>query len=122
MAVNTTIQFEMGDGSVLRMTLAYRLIKRLHGVNKSLYERYNKVMSNGPKDELDSLTVLYAAYICACIQDGCIDCTMSEDEFIDSMTNDREAVNMAVMELVYPKKAEAFKKRLAAAEESQNQA
>ncbi|MGN0301595.1 MAG: hypothetical protein ACI4BI_01805 [Anaerotardibacter sp.] len=119
MAKNTVIKFEMDDESKVKLTLAYKYVIQLRGINRELYENYNKVMIKGPKEEIDNITVLYAAYMCGCISEKKADSAMSWDEFIDILPCDREAVNMAVMELVYPKKAKAFAKRLADAEANQ---
>jgi hypothetical protein len=103
-ALATRYNFEFYDGSTCEMTLAFILLKRLSSKNKSLYERCQKVMAHGAKDELDTLTVLYTAYICANMDD---ESPMSEDEFIEKCGCDRQAIMRALQELTTAKKQKA---------------
>ena len=103
-ALSTGYTFEFEDGSTCQMSLSFIRLKRLAGKNKALYERHQKVMVNGGKDELDTLTVLYAAYVCANIDS---DDLMTEDEFLEKCGSDRVAVNTALEALTNPKKRQA---------------
>lgn len=103
-ALATRYNFEFYDGSTCEMTLAFILLKKLSSKNKTLYDRYNKIMANGGKDEFDTLTVLYAAYVCANIDSENL---MSEDEFIEKCGCDRWALNDALQSLTNPKKRKA---------------
>jgi hypothetical protein len=103
-ALATGYTFEFEDGSTCQMCLSFIRLKRLASKNKSLYERHQKVMMNGSKDELDTLTVLYAAYVCANM-DG--DNLMTEDEFLEKCGSDRVIVNEALGALTNPKKRQA---------------
>lgn len=100
----TGYNFEFFDGTSCTMTLSFIRLKRLSGKNRSLYERCQKVMANGAKDEFDTLAVLYAAYVCANMDDGEL---MSEDEFIEKCGWDRQAVMTALKALTGPKKPAA---------------
>lgn len=101
-ALNTTCEFELADGSKVKMTLAFYALYQLKAKNKSLYERYNKIMVNGPQEELDNVVILYTAYLCANMAnfEGC----MSEVEFMQNMSNDRMQVKETLENLVSAKK------------------
>lgn len=104
--LNTTYDFELADGSVVELTLAFYKLYQLRSKNKALYERYNKIMSNNAKggvvEELDTIAVLYTAYVCANMSK---DELMNEEEFMMLCGSDRVAVNNAVEHLITPKKA-----------------
>lgn len=103
-ALATTYEFEFYDGSTCRMTLAFIKLKMLSSKNRNLYDRCNKVMANGGKDEFDTLTVLYTAYVCANMDS---DNLMTEDEFIEMCGCDRKALMDALTALTTPKKMRA---------------
>ena len=103
-ALTTGYTFEFEDGSTCQMCLSFIRLKRLAGKNRSLYERHQKVMMNGSKDELDTLTVLYAAYVCANLDS---DDLMSEEEFLEKCGSDRIVVNNALGALTNPKNRKA---------------
>lgn len=105
--LNTTYDFELVDGSTTKLTLAFYALLQLKSRNKSLYERYNKCIveqTRGNYDDLDNITVLYAAYVCAHLNDSEV---MSEEEFIMMCGSDREAVGLAIGALLAPKKQKA---------------
>lgn len=103
-ALTTGYTFEFEDGGTCQMSLSFIRLKRLAGKNKALYDRHQKVMMNGSKDELDTLTVLYAAYVCANLDSEDL---MTEEEFIERCGSDRVAVNEALGALTNPKKRQA---------------
>lgn len=96
--INTTIEFELVDGTVVPMTLTFYAIYQLKSKNKALYDRYNKIMTKGAQDELDMITVLYTAYCCANAE------PMDEEDFIYALGCDRKAVVDAMKKLTQPKK------------------
>lgn len=100
--MNTTIDFEFCDGTKAKMTLTFYALYQLKAKNKSLYERYNRVMTN-PKatDELDMITVVYTAYVCANMSEENL---MTEEEFMMKCGSDRIAIRDAVQSLTQPKK------------------
>lgn len=104
--LNTTYDFELADGSIVELTLAFYKLYQLRSKNKALYERYNKIMSKNAKggdvDELDTISVLYTAYVCANDGKGEL---MAEETFMQLCGSDRVAVNKAVEHLITPKKA-----------------
>jgi hypothetical protein len=108
--MNTKYVFEFEDGTTAEMTLAFYALYMLKSKNKSLYERYNQTMSRmgnqkpNEYDELDAITILYAAYVCANLDAENI---MSEEEFMYQCGSDRMAVANAVRALTQPKKTKA---------------
>ena len=100
-ALATKHEFEFADGTKVNMTLAFIKLKMLAAKDKRLYDRYMKIMSVGGKDEFDTLTVLYAAYVCANLDEENL---LTEDEFIEKCGTDRYAVNEAMQVMTNPKK------------------
>lgn len=103
-ALATKYEFEFYDETTCQMTLAFILLKKLSSKNKNLYERCQKIMANGGKDEFDTLTVLYTAYVCANMDS---DNLLTEDEFIEKCGCDRQALMDALTALTNPKKLKA---------------
>lgn len=102
--LNTHYTFEFCDGSTCKMTLQFYALYQLKSKNKGLYERYNKIINaqaKGEADELEMITLLYVAYICALSGD---ETPMSEEDFMILCGSDRMAVGRAVEALVKPKK------------------
>ena len=104
-ALSTIYKFEFQDGETCDMTLSFIRLKKLSSKNKSLYDRQQKIMGNGGKDEFDMLTVLYAAYVCANMDSD--EPLMSEDDFIEKCGSDRPALVEAMQALTNPKKRRA---------------
>ena len=100
----TRYTFEFYDGTTCEMTLTFMALKKLAGKNKKAYEACQKVMTNGPKDELDMLDVLYAGYLCANMSNENL---LTEDEFIEKCGCDRFAVADAFNTMTNPKKRKA---------------
>ena len=98
---NTIIEFELYDGTSVPLTLAFYALYQLKAKNKSLYERYMKIMQKTTTDELEMITVLYTAYACANLGSEIMD----EEEFMMQCGSDRLAIISAYRELTQPKKA-----------------
>lgn len=103
---NTIVEMEMADGSTVKLTLAYRYLIQLSGINPKVYKEYNAVFSKtaSQREEIDNVTMLYAAYLCAQIQEGTVEDAMSWDDFIDTLSLDREITGRAVIALIAPKR------------------
>lgn len=99
---NTYHEFPFEDGDSVKMTLAYYFLYQLKNVNKGVYDRYNQIMTKGVKEEIEMITVLYAAYLCANITDA-QNC-MSEEAFMIKCGSDRFAVRAAFEKLTRAKK------------------
>lgn len=101
--------FEFYDGTTCEMSLAFIQLKRLAHKNPNLYKRYQATMNKGNSaDELDMLSVLYAAYICANFDNDNI---LTEDEFIEKCGTDRFAIRDAMEAMTNPKKRKASESR-----------
>lgn len=106
--MNTKYTFTFEDGTTAELTLAFYALYMLKAKNKSLYERYGGAMArmgnqkNERFDELDAITILYTAYVCANLDE--FESLMSEEEFIVKCGSDRIAVANAVRDLTQPKK------------------
>ena len=98
--MNTTVKFELNDGTVTDLTLTYYALYQMKAKNEGLYKRYNRIMTNGMTEELEMITVLYTAYVCAHLHDESI---MTEEEFMMGCGCDRKAVAEAVKKLTAPK-------------------
>ena len=105
-ANNTVVELEMDDGSVVRLTLAYRYLMQLSAKNRAAYDEYNASWrkKEEKRDEFDNLRFIYTGYLCAAIMDGTFDDTMTWQQFLDAAPIDREAVGMALMGLIAPKR------------------
>lgn len=97
-------EFEFQDGDKCQMSLSFIRLKRLASKRKDLSDRYHNVMIKGTKSELDVLTVLYTAYVCANMES---DALMSEDDFIERCGEDHVIIFEAFDALTNPKKRKA---------------
>lgn len=97
-------EFEFQDGEKCQMSLSFIRLKRLASKRKDLSDRYNNIMLKGTKSELDVLTVLYTAYLCANMEH---DDLMTEDEFIEKCGDDHVIIYEALDALTNPKKRKA---------------
>ena len=99
---NTFVEFEFEDGEKTELTLAFYLVYKLKAKNPNVYEKYSKIMSKTKTDDLETIIVLYAAYLCAHIDDENV---MSEEEFMIRCGCDRVAASNAAYKLIRrPKK------------------
>jgi len=96
---NTIVPFVFEDGTAIELTLTYYALYQMKAKNEGLYKRYNRIMANGMNEELDMVTILYTAYICAHLNEG----VMTEEEFMIGCGSDRKAVAEAVKKLTTPK-------------------
>lgn len=103
--LTTYYEFPLVDGTTAKLSLSFYSVYQLKRFDKALYERYNRVFVEQNKkgyqyDELDNMTVLYAAYVCANISD---ENRMTEEEFLMMCGSDREEVGKAIVALIKPK-------------------
>lgn len=101
--MNTTYDFTLCDGTTVKMTLNFYFLYQLRNNHKGLYERYNKIMQDTNKnnmDILDMVTICYVAYMCANLN---AENVLSEDEFYMMCGNNIKAVGKAVNQLINPK-------------------
>ena len=104
---NTYIDIELETGETVKATLSYIHLLHLKNNDKEAYDRYNKIMTKGPQDELDSVYIIYVAYLCALVAEGSFDEAMTEEEFLSVMSPDREYAGELFTQLINPKKATA---------------
>lgn len=97
----TTVEHELFDGSTVKCTLAMWRLKQLASKNKKLYDTAMKVLGKGTEDVFESITVIYAAYVCANMGSEEL---MSEDEFIMACGSDYAGISATVSALMNPKK------------------
>ena len=100
--LNTVYNFELDDGEKVEMTLRFYNLYQLKSKNKQAYEKYNKIMIKGPQEELENVTILYTAYLCANLAN--IDECMTEIEFLQRMPEDREYIGGILQSLINSKK------------------
>ena len=98
--LNTTVAFKLADGTETELTLTFYALYMMKPKHKGLYERYNRIMANGVSEELEMITVLYTAYVCAHLNDENL---MTEEEFMIGCGCNRKAVAEAVKNLTTPK-------------------
>ena len=101
---NTFVDYPLIDGSEVKLTLAFALLKMLEDKDSSLANRYYKVTSKKEHEmrELDIVTMLYTAYSCACIADNSE--PMDEDTFTILLGSDRLPLKRVFNQLMGAKK------------------
>lgn len=98
--INTVIETEMNDGSVLKMTLNFKSLYLLRDKNKKIYNEYMRI-ANGPKDEMEVAIMLYAAYLCANLED--YDNCIKLEDFLENLPVNREEMS-GILARLQPKK------------------
>lgn len=103
--LNTYYDFQLADGSTAKLTLNFYYLYQLRNKNKSLYNRYNKILNEQSKkdyvyDEIDNMEILYTAYCCANMDN---ENALSEEDFFLLCGSDRKAVGTAIKALLAPK-------------------
>lgn len=103
--LNTLYEYKMADGSTVKMTLNFYYLYQLRSKNKSLYERYNRILVRQSQkdyayDEIDNMEVLYTAYCCANMNDENL---LTEEDFLMLCGSDRTEVGKAINALLAPK-------------------
>ena len=111
--INASTEIEMSDGTKLKLTITWGLLIKLRALNKQLYSQFSHVVMAGAADDvLKMLDIVYCGYICKYIEDnGTLADALTQDEFIAVAPADVEAVTMAAMELISPKKMARFQNR-----------
>lgn len=111
--INASTEIEMSDGTKLKLTISWGLLIKLRALNKQLYSKFSGVVMAGAADDvLKMLNIVYCGYICQYIEDnGTLADALTQDEFIAVAPADVEAVTMAAMELISPKKMARFQNR-----------
>ena len=99
---NTFLDLELEDGSKVQLTLNFSRLLQLKNKNKTIYDKYNKILCNGAKDAIeDTLTVIYVAYLCANIDQEEV---LSFNRFAEIIPQNFGEMNNICQELITPKK------------------
>ena len=118
--MNTVVEFNLCDGSTVKMTLAFYKLYQLRAKNESQYKKYNAAMNKRKDiDDLDTITILYTAYICANMEQTNL---MSEEEFMIACGSDRMEAGRALKALIQPKKQTASANHSKVEQRKENQA
>lgn len=86
---SSIVQFEMKNGTV-DLTLNFYRLNQLRANHKKEYERYQKIVSEGVKTDLDAVDVIYVAYLCANLEK--MPDVMSYEEFLMNVKDSRPRV------------------------------
>ena len=98
--MNTVIEVEMNDGSILKMTLNFKRLYLLRGKNKKIYNEYMRI-ANGPENEMDIAIMIYTAYLCANIEE--YENCLGLEDFLEKLPVNREEKS-AIKARLQPKK------------------
>jgi hypothetical protein len=100
--IKTYKEMVLENGEIVNLTLNFAALYKLKGKNEDVYNRYNDVRMHGMKDELDQAIILYAAYLCANIENlkDCID----EMTFYALMPENHVLVSLITGQLLNGKK------------------
>lgn len=105
---NTISEYEFCDGTKTAVTLTIYRLLQLKSKNKPLYDLTSRVLSKGTEDIEEMVKVLYAAYLCANMDN--YDSVMSLDDFTILCGSDIGGIGAMVNQLINPKKAAGFQK------------
>lgn len=99
-------EYKFPNGETIKCTVAFTFLLKLREKNEAIFERLNKGLLYGVKDFVESVYVLYGAYICACYagENGGEENIMPESEFIDKLDDDLTYVYALCLSLINKKK------------------
>ena len=106
---NTFVEHTLLDGTTVKMTLAFAVLKMLESKNPELADRYYKVTMKNERDmrEMDMITIVYTAYVCANIDNPDV---LDEETFMILLGSDRFALRDTVQRMLGAKKNQTFAK------------
>lgn len=104
LALATTVDLQLYDDSTVKCTLAMYRLKLLASKNKKLADHATRIIAKGSDDIFEIIKTVYAAYVCANMDDENI---MTEDEFTEALGSDYAGVMQTFAELINPKKRKA---------------
>ena len=93
----TFIEMELNNGTSVNLALTFGRLLKLRQKKPDAYKRYNDLAMNGIKDELDFVSYIYAAYLCANIDD--LDGCMTEEEFTEQIPPNHVAIAIIASQL-----------------------
>ncbi len=109
--LNTTYDFTLADGTVVKLTLNFWHLYQLRSNHAGLYKRYTAIMQNTNQNNIDIVdmaTICYVAYVCA---NQNAETMLSEEEFYLLCGSDVESIGKAVNHLINPKKTKVSASR-----------
>lgn len=100
--LNTCIDFTLGDGTTVPLTLQFYALYKLQAADMPAFERYNKTQTQGAENVFDIIGVIYAAYCCGAILSEKE--YMSFEEFLQVLPPNHNTLTGLYIELLNPKK------------------
>lgn len=89
----TYVDYEMADGSTVKLSLTMAQLYKLRKKNKKTYDIVNSIIMGAGADIVGLAEFIYGAYLCT------VDDTPSFEEFLEIMNPSTEANAQAVLEL-----------------------
>lgn len=103
-AIATTVDLELCDGSIAKCTFSMYRLQLLRNKNKALAEHAIRVITKGTEDVFEILKAVYAAYVCANMDEENL---LTEEEFTIACGSDFIGVMQAFRQMVDPKNRQA---------------
>lgn len=104
---HTYREYKFPNGETIKCTVAFKFLLKLREQNKKIYKKLNDGILNGiGEDLMDSVSILYGAYICGCYagENGGEESIMNESDFIEKIEDDIAGVFGACLDLISKKK------------------
>ena len=98
------LPFKLANGEVIRLSLSWGRLKLLKVKKPEVFESYNAIFMEGPKDIFDFVTIIYAAYVCYNIDSEGLEDLPSQSKFIDMIPENQGEVILVAKELIEPSK------------------
>lgn len=98
-------ELELINGENIKLTLTFSRLLQVKNKRKKEYEEYNSVFSKkGNVDNtFDAITILYTAYLAANVEHLDDNTLMSKTEFMDSIPQNMNLINIIAGKLTNPK-------------------
>lgn len=101
--MNTFLDFELQDGSKIKLTLNLKRLLVLKTKYRDVYNDTNKVITKGAEDIFDMVKVIYASYLCA-FDSSTGEEPMNYDVFMEAIPQNINDIATVVGDLIAPKK------------------
>ena len=101
--MNTFLDFELQDGSKIKLTMNLKRLLILKSKYKDIYDKVNRIITKGAEDIFDMVQVIYASYLCAFDNTTGAE-PMSYDVFMDVIPQNINDIASVVGDLIAPKK------------------
>lgn len=97
---NTFYEIKLLNGEKVNLSLTFARLYMLRAKDKALYEKYNRMITKESRDEIDSIFIIYVAYVCTRLDEE----HMSFNEFLEVAPFDRAVIGDAILTLLTPSK------------------